>query len=55
MMTAYTNASIALRGKNVAITESTPQTDIRPVCVIHATVGQHLNCYRASRGSVGDS
>ena len=25
------------------------------ICVIHTTVGQHLNWYRVSRGSLGDS
>jgi len=39
----------------VAVAESAPKADRRSVCVIHLTVGQHFNWYRASCGSTGDS
>jgi len=35
----------------VTVAESAPQIDAPSVCVTYATVGQHFNWHRASRGS----
>jgi len=38
----------------VAVAESATRADMRSVCVIHTTVGQYFNWYRASCRSLGD-
>jgi len=39
----------------MAVAESAAQANMRSVCIIRTTVEQHLNWYRTSRGSLGDS
>jgi len=38
----------------VAVAESASQVDAQSVCVNLTTIGQHLNWYRPSHGSLGD-